>query len=119
MNLLVEIKNRARHVIGPLLGVSAVIYFAYHAVNGDRGLVAWLELQDRVQATEETAEDIARQRQAIENRVRLLTPNSLDPDMIEERARIMLNFAYADDIVIPEPRTEPPLGTRNEKRNIQ
>ena len=119
MNLIVELRNRARHVIGPMLGVSAVVYFAYHAVNGDRGLVAWLELKDRVQAAEESAEAVALQRRTVENRVRLLHPDSLDPDMIEERARIMLNFAYADDIVIPEPTTEPPLGTRNEKRNIQ
>lgn len=118
MNLLVELKNRARHVVGPLLGVSAVIYFAYHAVNGDRGLVAWLELKDRVQAAEESAEAIARQRRMVENRVRLLHPGSLDPDMIEERARIMLNFAYANDVVIPDSRTDPPLGTKNEKRNI-
>jgi cell division protein FtsB len=118
MNLLVELKNRARHVVGPLLGVSAVIYFAYHAVNGDRGLMAWLELKDRVQAAEEAAETVALQRRKVETRVRLLHPDSLDPDMIEERARIMLNFAYADDVVIPEPRTEPLLGTRNEKRNM-
>ena len=117
MNLLVELKNRARHVVGPLLGVSAVIYFAYHAVNGDRGLVAWLELKDRVQAAEQAAETVARQRRGVENRVRLLHPESLDADMIEERARIMLNFAYADDIVIPEPRTEASPGTHNEKRN--
>lgn len=118
MNLLVELKNRARHVVGPLLGVSAVIYFAYHAVNGDRGLMAWLELKDRVEAAEESAQAVAFQRHAIENRVRLMHPESLDPDMIEERARIVINFAYADDVVIPDSRTKPSPGTEEtEKRN--
>ena len=113
MNLLVELKSRARYVIGPLLGVSAVIYFAYHAVNGERGLLAWLELKDRVQAAEEAAEAVALQRRKVENRVRQLHPESLDPDMIEERARIMVNFAYAGDMVIPEPRKEPTPGAEN------
>lgn len=118
MNLLVELKNRARHVVGPLLGVSAVIYFAYHAVNGDRGLMAWLELKDRVAAAEESAEAVALQRRAVENRVRLLHPESLDPDMIEERARIVINFAYQGDIVIPDSRMELRPGTEEtEKRN--
>lgn len=100
MNLIVELKNRARHVIGPMLGVSAVVYFAYHAVNGERGLMAWLELKDRVAAAELAAETIGLQRRTIESRVRLLHPESLDPDLLEERARIMLNYAYAGDIVI-------------------
>ncbi len=38
----------------------------------------------------------------MENRVRLLEPGSLDPDMLEERARLMLNYGHADDIVILE-----------------
>ena len=107
MNLLVELRHRARHVIGPLLGVSAVVYFAYHAVNGDRGLMAWLELKDRVAVAEMAAERIGAQRRGIENRVRLMHPESLDPDMLEERVRIMLNYAHALDVVILDPRTEP------------
>ena len=114
MNLLVELRNRARHVLGPLLGVSAVVYFAYHAVNGDRGLMAWLELKDRVAVAEVAAEKIGSHRRAIENRVRLLHPESLDPDMLEERARIVLNYAHALDVVILDSRTE--TKPRNEGR---
>ena len=115
MNLIVELRNRARHVIGTMLGVSAVVYFAYHAVNGDRGLMAWLEMNDRVAVAEAAAETISSQRRVIENRVRLLHPESLDPDMLEERVRIMLNYAYAGDIVILDQRTEP----KNERRSIR
>ena len=120
MNLIVELRNRARHVVGPMLGVSAVVYFAYHAVNGDRGLMAWLELQDRVTAAEAAAETIGLQRQKIEGGVRLLHPESLDPDLLEERARIMLNYAYEGDIVILNPRTEPQKpGPKDERRSIR
>ena len=120
MNLIVELRNRARHVIGPMLGVSAVVYFAYHAVNGERGLMAWLELQDRVAAAEIAAETIALQRRTIESRVRLLHPESLDPDLLEERARIMLNYAYQGDIVILTQRTETETpGPKDERRSIR
>jgi cell division protein FtsB len=30
----------------------------------------------------------------------LLRPESLDPDMLEERARVLLNLAHPNDIVI-------------------
>lgn len=100
MSLIAELRTRARHVIGPMLGVGAVVYFAYHAVNGERGLMAWIELKDKIVAAEAAARDTAQQRRVIANRVRLLHPDHLDPDMVEERARAMLNYAYAGDIVI-------------------
>lgn len=107
MSLIAELRTRARDVIGPMLGVGAVVYFAYHAVNGDRGLMAWIELKDKVVAAETAAHMVAEERRAIANRVGLLHPEHLDPDMVEERARVMLNFAYAGDIVIMDkPRNE-------------
>lgn len=107
MSLIAEIRTRARDVIGPMMGVGAVVYFAYHAVNGDRGLMAWIELKDKVVAAETAAHMVAEERRAIANRVGLLHPEHLDPDMVEERARVMLNFAYAGDIVIMDkPRNE-------------
>jgi len=44
------------------------------------------------------------ERDAIKRRVSLLEPGSLDPDMLEERARLMLNYGHVDDIVILEDR---------------
>ncbi len=36
----------------------------------------------------------------MEQRVALLSNSSLDLDMLEERARVMLNFAHPDDRII-------------------
>ena len=44
MRLIGEIRHRARHVVGPFLGICAAAYFAYHAIQGDRGLMAWARL---------------------------------------------------------------------------
>jgi cell division protein FtsB len=100
MSLLSEFRSRARHVIGPIVGIAAVGYFAFHAVNGDRGLLALRKLRIEVVKVRKLARDIALERRTLENRVRLLEPRSLDPDMLEERARIMLNYGYPDEVVI-------------------
>ncbi len=100
MGLIAEFRARARHVIGPVLGFCAAGYFAYHVVHGDRGLIAWVELQRKVEAMRAALTRIEAERQTLENRVQLLHPHSLDPDMLEERARAMLNYGYPDDIVI-------------------
>ncbi len=102
MGLMQEIRARARYVIGPVLGICAVGYFAFHVVHGDRGLIAWWNVKQRVATAKQALVVSQAERQALENRVRLLEPGSLDPDMLEERARLMLNYGYADDIIILE-----------------
>ncbi len=99
--LLFEIRSRARYVIGPVLGISAMGYVAFHAVQGDRGLIAWLKINQQVAAAGAEAAETAAARAALERRVGLLNPASLDPDMLDERARLMLNYGLADEIVIP------------------
>ena len=102
MGLFQEFRARARYVLGPLLGVLAVGYFAFHVVHGDRGLIAWWNFKQRVAAAKAALEGSRAERELLENRVRLLNPGSLDPDMLEERALLMLNFGHYDDNVILE-----------------
>ena len=102
MGLLQEIRARARHVVGPVLGVCAVGYFAYHVVHGDRGLIAWWNIKQRVEAAKSVLAQTRAERETLEHRVHLMNPGSLDPDMLEERARLMLNYGYSNDIVILE-----------------
>ncbi len=105
MALIFELRSRARHVVGPVLAICAAGYFAYHAIHGDRGLLAWLSLKQRVTEAQGELDEVSEQRREFEHRVRLLRPDSLDPDLLEERARIMLNYGHDDDIVI---MAEPP-----------
>ncbi len=102
MGLLQEFRNRARYVVGPVLGLCAIGYFAYHGVHGDRGLIAWWKIKQRVSAAKESLVLSENEREKLEKRVRLLNPGSLDLDMLEERARLMLNYGHTDDLVILE-----------------
>lgn len=102
MGLLQEFRDRARYVVGPVLGLCAIGYFAYHGVHGDRGLIAWWKIKQRVSAAKEALVLSENEREKLERRVRLLNPGSLDPDMLEERARVMLNYGHTDDLVILE-----------------
>lgn len=115
MGLIVEIRSRARHIVGPVLGICAVAYFAYHAVQGDRGLLAWINLKQRVAAARAELDEISAQRRILDHRVSLLHPETLDPDLLDERARLMLNFGYATDIVI-FPKTKGPEEPRSASR---
>ncbi|HSD34245.1 MAG TPA: septum formation initiator family protein, partial [Alphaproteobacteria bacterium] len=75
-------------------------YFAYHAVEGDRGLRSWLKLRQEIADAKSSEAELAAERDRLERRVALLRPESLDRDMLEERARAVLNLARPEDRVI-------------------
>ncbi len=116
MGLIAEIRSRSRHVVGPVLGICAAAYFAYHAVQGDRGLIAWWNLKHRVVNARDALTDITAHRKILEHRVSLLHPQSLDPDLLDERARLMLNYGHAEDVIIFPKPTKVPRETKGGSR---
>lgn len=100
MGWIDEFRRRGRHVLGPALGVTAVCYFAYHAVNGERGLVAWHVLEQQVAEARAAADNARAQRAQLELRAMLLHPQRVDQDMLDEWARRVLNYGQADETII-------------------
>ncbi len=100
MRLLREIKSRARLAAPQVLAACTVAYFAYHALHGDRGFYAWIMLKQERAQVMATAETVAGQRAELERRVSLLRTAHLDPDMLEERAQVLLNYGAPNDHII-------------------
>jgi len=85
------------------LGCAGLIgYFSYHLVVGDHGLKSRAELQKQVAALQGELDGLKEVRKRIERDVDLMRADRLDPDMLDERARAILNFAHPNDIVIPD-----------------
>ncbi len=99
MSLLYEVRRRARAAALPLIAALALGYFGYHAVQGDRGVLTWLQLKQEVAATGAELEAARAARLGLERRVALLKPEGLDRDMLDERARAVLGLARADEVV--------------------
>lgn len=95
-----QLRRHIRRAVLPFTGALALAYFAYHTVNGDRGLVAWWQLRHEMARAETELARLEAQRQALEHRVALLGGDGLDLDMLDERARLMLGYGRPDEIVI-------------------
>lgn len=106
MGFFKELRRRAGQVIGPVAGISMVVYFAYHAVQGNRGFIQMGKLDRQVSKLSEELQTVRAQRMRLQNRVQLLNPGSLDPDMLEERARLLLGYGRTDEWVIMVPKDE-------------
>jgi cell division protein FtsB len=100
MGLIAEFRKRVRNVVGPAIGACVVGYFAYHVVHGDRGVIAWRALEQQVASARTELAQVRSERTALELRVFLLHPGSLDPDMLDEWSRRVLNYGEPNEIVI-------------------
>ena len=94
---------RPRQILAPVIFATVFGYFGYHLVNGDRGLLAMVHLQRENQIANQSFAEAEATRKIWELRVSELRNQSLDPDMLDERARILLNYADKDDIIIFTP----------------
>jgi cell division protein FtsB len=94
---------RPRQILAPVIFATLFGYFGYHLVNGDRGLLAMARLEREVQIANQNLAEAETTKKIWERRVSALRNQSLDPDMLDERARALLNFARKDDVIIFTP----------------
>lgn len=81
------------------MAAALIGYFGVNAYTGKYGLHAQAALdQEMIALTGELAR-LKQERNALEHRVSLLRAESLDPDMLDERARFQLEFAHPRDLV--------------------
>jgi cell division protein FtsB len=83
-----------------ILSLLVTGYFAFHAVYGSRGLLAWRELSQHHRQLLEASASKKAEVEALDHRVKLLRPAKIDPDLLDERARAMLGYVGKDEVVV-------------------
>ncbi len=99
-----DIRRRVRQVAPQFLSACVMIYFLYHAIQGDRGFLAWLNLSQDLERAQAVAAVASADRVRMEERVGRLKAEHLDPDLLDERARQLLNLARPDEVVVHLPK---------------
>ncbi len=100
MALVHEIRRRGRHILPQVLLAATLGYFGYHIIQGERGVLAWLQLEKELRIAQANVAVLNQEKGQLEHRVGLLRPNSLDPDLLEERARLLLNYARDGEMLV-------------------
>ena len=82
--------------------LSLLGFFAWHGLNGKRSFANQEAILVKVSELEEERDKVQARREALQTRVALLRPESIDPDMLEEMARKMLGFVRSNEILVSE-----------------
>ena len=97
-------RRRARGILTTLglyvLAAAMVGYFWFHAHTGQRGLHAKHEIDQQMAELTAELERHKLERGQWERRVALLRSASIDPDLLDERARTALNLSHPNDLIL-------------------
>lgn len=78
----------------------AIVYFTYHAMNGDHGIAAARMFDQQTHDLSQELAQIQAERQMLERRIALLKPQTIDPDTLDEKARELLGLVHPNDVVV-------------------
>ena len=97
-------RRRFRTVVNALalytIAALLIGYFGINAYTGDRGLKARQDLDQQIAELTRERDGVKAERAVWERRVGLLKSDSLDPDMLDERARALLNYVDPRDVTM-------------------
>lgn len=96
-----KLKRAAKALVAPSLFLALTGYCAWQVTQGDRGLKAYAVRLEQARAARVELARVEAERELWERKVASLRLNRLDPDVLEERARAMLNVVDPNDIVVP------------------
>jgi len=75
-------------------------YFGFAAIQGEYGLFARVQLEAERDILKGDLERLSTELEALRNKTRRISDDFLDLDLLDERARNVLGYVRADEIVI-------------------
>jgi len=101
------IKRAFLAALWPVVLMGVTVYFGWYGLNGAHGQKA-LPLREAALASAQADLTKAQaERDGWQQRVASLKSDHLDPDMLDQQARTVLNMAKPDEIVVPYPKDQP------------
>jgi cell division protein FtsB len=83
-----------------VLAALLIGYFGVNAYTGDHGLRAREELDRQIGDLTRQLDEATAERDMWERRVSLLKSERVDPDMLDERARALLDYVDPRDLIL-------------------
>lgn len=97
-------RKRLRSILSALgLYVIAALligYFGVNAFNGNHGLKAKQDIDAQIASLSAELTRLKLEQAQWQRRVALLKSNGLDPDMLDERARTLLDYVHPNDLTL-------------------
>ena len=85
---------------GLVLTGTLVVFFGFHTIVGERGLMVRGDIDREIKAASETLALLNKQNHFLEHRIKLLRSGAIDADMLAEIARANVGMYNKNDVII-------------------
>ena len=98
-----ELRRRIHRYFIPSLFFCLTLYFVYSLFQGGRGMFALKGLEEEIKSLQIQRDTLQERHDQLAHKVKLLHPESLCPDLLEERAKEVLGYAHKNEeiLIIP------------------
>jgi cell division protein FtsB len=100
MDVAQDLKKRLRAVVWPLLFACIAIYFGFHLVRNDNGLLALRAYDQRLDEAKTVLAQLTAERASLEKETQALRPSNIQLDALAEQARVRLNMGWPSEVLI-------------------
>ena len=100
MDRLSDIRCALHRNLAMVVGVCLCLYFSYHILAGHRSYSRLSHLSYVSQQKSSDLIALKKDRSMIEVKVRMMRPDSLSVDMVEEQARLVLGYKRQGELVV-------------------
>jgi len=105
MRKLIEKRYVLRRNMVTVMGICLSFYFCFHLVAGQRGYIRLMSLESQMTHLESEMAVVNAERLALEKKVVMMRPGSINKDLLEERIRSVLGYSYEDEITLLQSRS--------------
>lgn len=100
MDIEYSINKKIKHfwIYGICLFIIA--YFSFHTLCGNRNIYRLYTLRHEIAQAQAISKKLRNEKQRLQKLVNHLSDKSLDTDLLDERARIVLNMVADDEFII-------------------
>ncbi len=96
----VGISNNFKNIVLIFFIVLFFAYFIYHVINGRNGILSYIEIRSELLKKESVLLGLKNEYETISRRTNLLSNKNIDADILEERSKAILGYAYKDELVL-------------------
>lgn len=79
--------------------LALILYFSYHMITGGRGIIAYFQLKSEISNLYAELDQVRAERLNLEHKANLLKSQSLDIDLLEQRAKEVLGYAKPHEVL--------------------
>lgn len=93
-------KRKTKQLAGNLFLIAVMFYFSYHLVSGDKGVQSMVKIEQRLKIASADLDRVELKKMKLEHKVKMLSSDSLDIDLLDEQSRRLLGASNSNEIII-------------------